>query len=204
MDDLAFLTGLHQLVRPATYLEIGVGDGRRLALARRRAIGVGPTAEFDVKSGVQLYHEEPASFFARERPLEHLEGRAPQLTVIGPGEEGLRWFGDVERLMRWHGVVVLDGATPFAPGDRVVVPVAPEPPRLVVLGLRRGGPRPEPGPVYAKRLPPQLVLDSSLWRVVRNGRSRGLRRGRGLAELNQAYKRDFGRLRGFVRRLRRA
>ncbi len=204
MKDIDFLAGLHQLVRPATYLEIGVGDGERLALARRRAIGVGPTADFEVKKGVRLYCEDPEAFFARERSLEHFQGRAPQLTVIGPGEDGLRWFGEVERMMRWHGVVVMDGATPFSAGDRIAVPVATEPPLLVVLGLRRKGPRAEAGPVAGRRLPPQLVLDSALWRVVRTGRSRNLRRGRGVAELSQAYKREFGGLSGFVRRLRRA
>jgi hypothetical protein len=191
-------------LRPPTYLEIGVGDGERLALARRRAIGVAPTSRFDVKNGVRLYRQPPEAYFARKRPLKHFEGRAPALTLIAPDEDGLRWFAAAERLMRWHGVVVLDGATGFDGGDRVVLPVATDPPLVVVLGLYPKGTRPGPGPVHDKRLPPAAVLDSSLWRIVRNARSQRARRDEAVAELRQAYKREFGGLTGLVRRLRRA
>jgi hypothetical protein len=204
VKDLDFLDGLHRLLRPPTYLEIGVGDGERLALARRRAIGVAPTSRFEVKNGVRLYRQPPEEYFARKRPLKQFEGRAPALTVIAPGEDGLRWFAAAEPLMRWHGVAVMDGATGLDPGDRLVVPVATEPALLVVLGLAPKGERAGPGPVPEKPLPPQAVLESSLWRIVRNARSRRVKRDEGVAELHDAYRRDFGGLSGFVRRLRRA
>jgi hypothetical protein len=202
--DLDFLDGLHRLLRPPTYLEIGVGDGERLALARRRAIGVAPASDIRVKNGVRLYAEPPAAYFAREDPLEHFEGKAPALTVIAPGEDGLRWFGAAELLMRWHGVVVVDGATGLDAGDRVVLPVATDPPLTVLLGLRPKGPRPGPGPVHDKRLSPDAVLDSSLWRIVRASRTRRARRGQVVAELREAQQRELGGLSGLVRRLRRA
>jgi hypothetical protein len=204
VKDLDFLAALHRLLRPAAYLEIGVGDGERLALARRRAIGVAPTSRFEVKNGVRLFRQPPEAYFARKRPLRHFGGRAPALTVIGPGEDGLRWFNAAEPLMRWHGVVVMDGATGLDPGGRVVIPVATEPPLIVVLALDPRGARATPGPVPGKPLPPHAVLDSSLWRIVRNGRSRRVRREVGVAELHAAYRRELTGLIGFVRRLRRA
>ncbi|MEA2249644.1 MAG: hypothetical protein QOH46_4173 [Solirubrobacteraceae bacterium] len=204
MKDLEFLAALHQLVRPPRYLEIGVGDGERLALARRRAIGVAPTSRYDVKNGVRLYRQPPEAYFARKHPLRHFEGRPPVLTLIAPGQDGLRWFAAAEPLMRWHGVVVMDGATGFDPGDRVVVPVATEPALVVVLGLLPKGERAGPGPVHEKRLAPGAVLDSSLWRIVRNARSQRAQRDQGVAELHAAYRRDLAGLSGFVRRLRRA
>ena len=204
VKDLEFLDELHRLLRPPTYLEIGVGDGERLALARRKAIGVAPTSSFEAKNGVRLYDEPPDAYFARERPFEHFGDRPPALTVIAPGEDALRWFGVAEPLMRWQGVVVLDGETGFEPAGRVVVPVATEPPLQVVLGLRPHKPPPAPGPAPDKRLPPRAVLDSSLWQIVRQSRTRQARRGRTVAALEQAYKREFGGLSGLVRRLRRA
>jgi hypothetical protein len=204
VKDLDFLDGLHRLLRPPTYLEIGVGSGERLALARRRAIGVAPTAPIAVKNGVHVHEGPPEDFFALPDPLEHSDGRPPALTVIGPGEDALRWFGAAEALMRWHGVMVLDGGTGFDPGDRVVVPVATDPPLVVVLGLQPKAPRPAPGPVHDERQPPAAVLDSSLWRIVRHSRTSRARRGAVVAELREAYKREFGGLTGFVRRLRRA
>jgi hypothetical protein len=202
--DLDFLEGLHRLLRPPTYLEIGVGDGERLALARRRAIGVAPASDIAVKNGVRLYPESPDAYFARADPLEHLESRSPALTVVAPGQDGLRWFGAAELLMRWHGAVVVDGATGFDPDGRVVVPVATDPPLTVVLGLRPKGPRPGPGPVPEKLLPAAAVLESSLWRIVRASRTGRARPGAVVAELREAYQSEFGGLSGLVRRLRRA
>jgi hypothetical protein len=48
------------------------------------------------------------------------------------------------------------------------------------------------------------VLDSSLWQIVRNARSRKVPRRRGAPQLQAAYRRDFEGITGLVRRLRRA
>jgi len=118
---LDFLHAMHQLLRPPTYLEIGVRHGDSLALARRRAIGVDPRPRVRVQlgAGTRLYRQTSDEFFARKRPLRHFEGRAPALAFIDGlhhAEIALRDFIAVERLMRWHGVVVLDDVLPREAG----------------------------------------------------------------------------------------
>ncbi len=74
MDRHTFLAGLHARLDPRTYLEIGVQDGKSLALGSAPRIGVDP--EFQVKEEIQqdvhLARTTSDEFFARRRPLAHL------------------------------------------------------------------------------------------------------------------------------------
>lgn len=112
-----FLAGLHRVLAPATYLEIGVNDGRSLALSRTKSIGVDPMYGIltEIRCDVQLVRTTSDDFFARQNPTEHFDGRSVDLAFI----DGMHWaefayrdFVNVERLMSPNGVIVLDDMLP--------------------------------------------------------------------------------------------
>jgi hypothetical protein len=75
-----FLRELHRVLRPRNYLEIGVNDGKGLALSRVPTIGVDP--EFwvtkPVQCDLQLVKATSDAFFERADPIRHLRsGRNP-------------------------------------------------------------------------------------------------------------------------------
>ncbi|HEV8403691.1 MAG TPA: class I SAM-dependent methyltransferase [Candidatus Limnocylindrales bacterium] len=72
-----FLAELHRRLAPRTYLEIGVKDGRSLALSRARSIGIDPSARItvDIVSDAQVVKATSDAFFARRDPLAHFRGR---------------------------------------------------------------------------------------------------------------------------------
>ena len=133
-----FLRELHRLIKPRTYLEIGVNDGRSLALSRSPSIGVDPAFKVtaSIRCDVQLAKATSDDFFAREDPIRHLRsGRDPfrnmrrgrplfdhwrggttlDLAFIDGMhlfEFALRDFMNVERFSRWSTVVVLDDMLP--------------------------------------------------------------------------------------------
>ena len=65
---------LHAQLRPRNYLEIGVNDGRSLALSRVPSIAVDPAFRITVpiRCDVHLVKETSDDFFAREDPIRHL------------------------------------------------------------------------------------------------------------------------------------
>jgi methyltransferase family protein len=123
------LAALHRLLRPRTYLEIGVNDGRSLALSRSPSIGVDPafrvTAE--IRTDVHLVKATSDDFFARPDPLAHLRGRDGS-TAGDAGRDptvdlafidgmhlfefALRDFMNVERYTTPASVIVLDDVFP--------------------------------------------------------------------------------------------
>lgn len=112
-----FLAGLHRVLAPATYLEIGVNDGRSLALSRSKSIGVDPMYGIltEIQCDVQLARTTSDEFFTRPDPLAHFDGRSVDLAFI----DGMHWaefafrdFINVERLMSPNGVIVLDDMLP--------------------------------------------------------------------------------------------
>ena len=75
-----FLHELHRRLRPRNYLEIGINDGKSLALSRSPTIGVDP--EFwvtkPIQCEVQLVKATSDAFFARADPIRFLRsGRNP-------------------------------------------------------------------------------------------------------------------------------
>ncbi|MGG7509592.1 class I SAM-dependent methyltransferase [Plantibacter sp. YIM 135249] len=112
-----FLEGLHSLIQPRTYLEIGVNDGRSLALSRAKSIGIDP--EFgiltELECDLQLARTTSDEFFARADPLRHFGGLPIDLAFIDGmhlAEFAYRDFVNVERLMSPTGVIVLDDMLP--------------------------------------------------------------------------------------------
>lgn len=112
-----FLRRMHRLYRPRTYFEIGVNNGRSLALSRVPSVAVDPaySVTSELRADLQLVRATSDDFFAREQPFEHLGGRAVDLAFIDGMhllEYALRDFMNVERNAAWSSVIVLDDQLP--------------------------------------------------------------------------------------------
>ncbi|MGY6502034.1 MAG: class I SAM-dependent methyltransferase [Acidimicrobiales bacterium] len=114
------LDRLHEWVAPRTYLEIGMGDGSSMALARpgTTAIGVDPvpTLCHPLAAECHVYPQTSDSFFARPDVVECLGGRAPDLVFIDGLHTFPAVFGDlvgVESLAGPDTVVVLHDTIPL-------------------------------------------------------------------------------------------
>lgn len=133
-----FLRRLHELARPRNYLEIGVNNGRSLALSRVPSIGVDPAFKITVpqRLDVNLVKATSDDFFARPDPILHLRsgrnplrnlrrGRSPFAHYRGGTtidlafidgmhlfEFALRDFMNVERFTHWTSVIVFDDMLP--------------------------------------------------------------------------------------------
>ncbi|QNP63272.1 class I SAM-dependent methyltransferase [Streptomyces genisteinicus] len=137
MDRHGFLRHLHRVCKPRNYLEIGVNDGRSLALSRVPSVAVDPAFRVvtSISCDVHLVRATSDDFFARRDPLVHLRtGRNPfralarrdPMNVLGGDprlelsfidgmhlfEYALRDFMNVERHSRWSSVIVLDDMMP--------------------------------------------------------------------------------------------
>jgi tetratricopeptide (TPR) repeat protein len=121
-DDYSiWLQRFHALLTPATYLEIGVGSGRALAMARppTRALGVDPAPKINAlfKAETYLFAETSDEFFARKRLAPLLDGHPLALAFIDGAhsfEQALRDFINVEgycgarSMMLIHDTIPLD------------------------------------------------------------------------------------------------
>lgn len=138
MDRHSFLRGLHARTRPRNYLEIGVNDGRSLALSHVPSVAVDPAFKVtaQIRCDVHLVRATSDDFFAREDPIVHLRsGRNPlrnmrrgrplfghwwgrttvDLTFIDGlhiFEYALRDFMNVERFAGPSSIVVFDDMLP--------------------------------------------------------------------------------------------
>jgi hypothetical protein len=111
------LRALHERLRPRTYLEIGVNDGRSLSLSRVRSVAIDPafSVTSELRGDVHLVRATSDEFFARPDPLQHLQGRPIDLAFIDGmhlAEFALRDFLNVERYTSPASVIVLDDALP--------------------------------------------------------------------------------------------
>jgi hypothetical protein len=112
-----FLRRLHEVLEPATYLEIGIRRGDSLALARGAAVGVDPAFKLrtEIPEGTALFRETSDEYFGRRNPLAPLDDRPVDLAFIDGmhlSEFALRDFAGVERLSRWTSVAVFDDIFP--------------------------------------------------------------------------------------------
>lgn len=133
-----FLRQLHARIQPRNYLEIGVNDGRSLALSRVPSIAVDPAFKITVpiRCDVQLIKATSDDYFAREDPIRHLRSsRDPRKNLrrgrplfgawIGKTtvdlafidglhlfEFALRDFMNTERLTGPSSVIVMDDMLP--------------------------------------------------------------------------------------------
>lgn len=111
------LIGLHQQLRPRTYLEIGVFTGSSLGLSRTRSIGVDPayTITKEIECEVQLHRTTSDEFFSRPEPVAFFHGVPIDLAFIDGmhlAEFALRDFMNVEKQMSPAGVVLIDDMLP--------------------------------------------------------------------------------------------
>ena len=138
MQRHAFLRELHAVVRPRNYLEIGVNDGKSLALSRVPTIAIDPAFRITVPLRCDLHLVKATSddFFAADDPIRHLRsarnpirnarrgrplldrwrgGTALDLAFVDGMhrfEFALRDFMNVERFSRWSTVMVFDDMLP--------------------------------------------------------------------------------------------
>jgi hypothetical protein len=118
------LRQLHQHFRPRTYLEIGVDEGRSLALAdpATLAVGVDPELSIEVELGPRTILKAQSSdeFFAGQDVARLFDGMGIDLAFIDGlhlFEQVLRDLANVGRFLSPGGIVVLHDTLPY---DRVV------------------------------------------------------------------------------------
>jgi hypothetical protein len=119
MHYLDFLAGLHERLRPRTYLEVGVAQGHTLALSRCPSIGVDPAfcVTEELPTPTVLVKATSDSFFARlERDRTGPFGECPVDFAFIDGlhhfEQALRDFIGIERHAAATGVIAFDDVFP--------------------------------------------------------------------------------------------
>lgn len=111
------LRGLHDVLAPRTYFEIGVRNGLSLELSRARSVAVDPgyTLTKEIRCDVHLVRTTSDEFFAREHPFAHLDEPRIDLAFIDGmhlSEFALRDFINTEKFCQAGSVVVLDDVLP--------------------------------------------------------------------------------------------
>jgi Methyltransferase domain len=117
MDRHGFLAALHEVVRPRTYLEIGVNDGRSLTLSRAPSVAIDPgfVVNQEICTDVHLVRATSDEFFARKDPLAHLPRPLIDLAFIDGmhlSDYALRDYMNVERYSAAASVIVFDDMLP--------------------------------------------------------------------------------------------
>lgn len=116
------LQGLHEQLKPRTYLEIGVSTGRSITLSRTRTIGIDPGYNItnELLCDVYLARTTSDEFFARRDPLAHFPEPIADLVFIDGmhlAEYALRDLINVERYTTSTSVIVLDDMLPRNVGE---------------------------------------------------------------------------------------
>jgi hypothetical protein len=112
-----FMAQVHRLLRPDTYLEIGVRHGESLELADCTSVAIDPAVQLTVElaGNVSLFEQTSDEYFARPDALAPFGGRPASLALIDGMhlvDYVLRDFINVERHARWSTVVVIDDVLP--------------------------------------------------------------------------------------------
>jgi len=106
---------VHEVLRPSFYLEIGVGSGARLSLAKSGALGVDPWPDpgLILPQSASLVEMTSDEFF--DRSQDGLKETPPNLILLDGThlfECALRDFMNVERRAAPGALVVIDGVFP--------------------------------------------------------------------------------------------
>ena len=120
-DYLVFLARLHQHLKPRTYLEIGVFQGKslRMAGAATRAIGVDPEPKISepLPSNARVFELTSDEFFARHDVVRDEFGGDPVELAFIDGmhlfEYALRDFINIERCASPNGAVLIHDCYPL-------------------------------------------------------------------------------------------
>lgn len=116
MNYLHALKACHDILTPTNYVEIGCREGKSLALAKCRAVGIDPDFEIrtELRAPTQLYCATSDAFFATEKLDEILE--APPCLAFVDGmhlaEYALRDILNLERYASPATVIVVDDVVP--------------------------------------------------------------------------------------------
>jgi hypothetical protein len=111
------LRELHRVYRPRTYLEVGVNDGRSLALSRVKSIAIDPAFKVTspISCDVRLVKATSDKYFAREKAVAFFPDRLIDLAFIDGMhlfDFALRDYINIERFAKWSSVVVFDDMLP--------------------------------------------------------------------------------------------
>jgi hypothetical protein len=116
---LLLLQRVHQLLKPRTYVEIGVETGAsiRLAAPETVALGIDPEARIDAPLGpnVRIFRQPSDEFFTRDDVAEQLQGQPVDLAFIDGMhhfEFALRDFMNLERLCTPESTILIHDGFP--------------------------------------------------------------------------------------------
>ena len=117
-----FLTGLHEVLRPRTYLEVGLDDGHGLSLSNAKSIGIDPDYRItrELRGEYLLARRTSDEFFAGPEAAEFFAGIPLDLAFIDGmhhAEFAYRDFINIERLCGPGSVVVFDDMLPRNPEE---------------------------------------------------------------------------------------
>lgn len=113
----AALEGLHRVLQPQTYLEIGIYRGASLVKANTRSIGVDPSPviSYDLGEHIRIARQTSDDFFATEGALDHFGGTPIDLAFVDGmhlSEFALRDFINLEQRMAPTGAILFDDMLP--------------------------------------------------------------------------------------------
>jgi len=116
----SILEQIHALLRPKTYMEIGVARGESMALAaaETRAVGIDPSPGIisTIHAKARIYPTTSDDFFARYNLQAELEGASPDLAFIDGMhllEYALRDFINVEAQSHAKTVILIHDCLPL-------------------------------------------------------------------------------------------
>ena len=114
-----FISLCHALLRPNTYLEIGVDQGRSLALAldSTRAVGVDPKpcVQYPLGQRVEVTEDQSDNFFESNVATDLFHGSPIDLGFIDGlhlYEQALKDFNNTEKLCHRNSLLILDDCVP--------------------------------------------------------------------------------------------
>jgi hypothetical protein len=114
------LARVHEHVRPATYLEVGVSRGESLQLVRPETLALGidpqPRLEFELRSNQQVFAQTSDEFFGRRDVRALLGGRPLEMAFIDGMhhfEYALRDFLNIEPLCAPGSLVFIHDCFPI-------------------------------------------------------------------------------------------
>ncbi len=114
------LTRVHEYLRPATYLEVGVSRGESLSLVGPETLALGidpqPRVAFELAPNQKVFAQTSDDFFAREDVSQLLGGRPLDMAFIDGMhlfEYALRDFINIEALSRPGAVVFVHDCFPI-------------------------------------------------------------------------------------------
>lgn len=117
MNYIDFLAAVHDQLRPPTYLEIGIRDGKSLSPSRARSVGIDPAynIKHELHCDVSLHRTTSDDYFASDDAFGHFDGETVAMSFIDGMhlfEFALRDFINVERGAGWYTAIFFDDMMP--------------------------------------------------------------------------------------------